>query len=254
MNVPEEEIFNDVKGIKLRCKIVGRGHNKSSHVITITPATKLMELEHNNAVDVIVLTDGNTVFTPEDLYNRNLELWISKAQSSELNLRMNIFTRIVGSGVGANDSGDPTLLTVENFWHYNDILKRLIDSSNPKENPEIQKKRNQLLKELRKFEPDFPDVLTNNPTPQAQKLIQEYEKLPELKESVELKEMDNKQLFDAIKSKTPDIPDRIIQGAIYDFKNDVTKNETQIRTQNQIDRAKRVFMASKNWGDKGGFQ
>ena len=251
--MPEEEIFNEVKGIKLRCKIIGRGNNNSSHSITITPATKHMDIGHNDAVDIIVLTEGNTIFTPEDLHNRNLELWISKAQKSELNLRFNIFTRIVGSGVGANDSGDPTLLTVENFWHYNDILKRLMDSSNPKENPEIQIKRNHLIKELKKFEPDFPDVLSDNPTPQAQRLIHEYEKLPELKKSVELKEMDNRQLFDAIKSKTPNIPDRVIKGAIYDFKNDVTKNETQIRSQNQIDRAKRVFMASENWGKKEGF-
>jgi len=250
--MPEEEIFNEVKGIKIRCKIVGRGNNKSSHHITITPATKLMDLEHDNAVDIIVLTGDNTVFTPEDLYNRNLELWISKAKNSELNLRFNIFSRIIGSGVGADDTGDPTLLTVENFWSYNDILNRLINAS--KDSPETQEKRNQLLKEIKKLEPDFPNILSNNPTPQAQKLMNEYEKLPELKESVELKKMDYKELFDGIKSKSPNIPDRIIQGAIYDFKNDVTKNETNIRSQNQIDRAKKVFTASNNWQNKEGFQ
>ena len=250
--MPEEEIFNEVKGIKLHCRIFGQGTNNSTHRITITPATKLMGLKHDNAVDIIILTEGNTVFSPEDLHNRNLELWISKARSSELNLRFNIFSRIIGSGVGADDTGDPTLLTVENFWNYDGILNRLINAS--KDSPKTQEKRNQLLKEIKKLEPDFPDILSISPTPQAQKLIHEYEKLPIPKNAKELKEKSNNDLFSKIKSKSPDIPDRIIQGAIYDFKNDVTKNETNIRSQNQIDRAKKVFTASKNWQDKGGFQ
>jgi len=249
-----EEIFNDVKGTKIRCLLKGRGRANSSHEITITPATKHMDIKPGDAIDIIVLSGDYKTFSDIDVRNQKLEMWISKYRTSEFNSRFNVFAKVIGSGTGAGDCGDPTLITVDNFHDYLNVLNRLmIGIKQQEENPEIQKKRNQLLKELKKLEPDFPDVLTNNPTPETLKLIHEYEKLPEPIEPVDLNTLNDKELFNAIKSKTPDIPDRIVQGAIYDFKNKLTKSETDIRSQKYIDRARVPLNASMNWAKKEGF-
>jgi len=233
----DTKIFKDIKGIQLRCKILKSDKSDKYHKITITEATETLGLNSNDMIDVIIpIPEGITLATEQDIRDKKTQVVQKSFLEFNEKLRFNIFAEIIGDGVGTSDAGHPEICSdLDNLRIYTDIINRLY----AKEIYNYDEKE-KILDEIHKLNPNFPDIELNSPSLDLINLEKIYSNLS-------IRDKEDNELLEAIKKKYPNVKNALIRGAIYDFKNDITRNALKGKQEPFIRHNFKVIKANKNY-------